>query len=143
MSLALGYEYKKTAVETSTPEKLLLMLYEGAISFLKEAISAVEEKNYPAVNEQLQRVQAIVGELMATLNPSYEVSHSLMALYDYFLRRLIEANIKKDKAIMEEVLGMLSELKEAWEEAARKARSERGKEGVAVPRPSTGLNIQW
>jgi len=143
MSLALGYEYKKTAVETSTPEKLLLMLYEGAISFLKEAIAAAEGKDYPAVNERLQRVQAIVGELMATLNPNYEVSRQLMTLYDYFLRRLIEANVKKDQAIMEEVLGMLSELKGVWEEAARKARSERGREGVAAPRPAGGLNIQW
>lgn len=117
-SLAVPYQYRKTSIETATPEKLLLMLYTGAINFLNQAAAALEVRDYEKVNDMLKRTQAVIEELMVTLNMDYEISHRLWALYDYFLRRLVEANVKKERAPIDEVLGMLTELQETWSKAA-------------------------
>ncbi|NLK52003.1 MAG: flagellar export chaperone FliS [Syntrophomonadaceae bacterium] len=112
-------QYRQTAVQTSSPEKLLLMLYDGAIKFLNLAISAIEENDTEKRHNNLVRVQAIMEELMGTLNMDYEISKHLDALYEYFNRRLLEANIKNDKEIIQEVLGMVGELRDTWFEASK------------------------
>ncbi|NPV91595.1 MAG: flagellar export chaperone FliS [Firmicutes bacterium] len=115
--MAVPQQYRKTSIETSSPEKLLLMLYGGAINFLNQALAGLEARDYERVNKMLTKSQAIIDELMASLNMEYEISQRLWPLYDYFLRRLVEANVKKEREPIEEVLGMMTDLQECWSQA--------------------------
>lgn len=121
MTAQVYNQYRKTTVETMTPTKLLLMLYDGALNSLRCAAKAVDEKDMNIAHSQLVKAQDIVAELMATLNMEYDISHQLLALYDYLYRRLVEANTTKDKAIIEEVYQFLSELRDTFAQAADEA----------------------
>jgi len=107
-------KYQQSSVQTASPGQLILMLYDGAIRFVKLGIAGIEERDISKANNSLIRAQRIINELMASLNTSVPLSATLMGIYDYMNRRLIEANIKKDKAPAEEVLGHLVELRDAW-----------------------------
>lgn len=111
--------YQQNSIKTASKEKLLLMLYEGLERFLKISIMALDEKNIEKANTYLKKSQAVITELMCSLNMEEggEIAKSLMLMYDYLSRRTVEANIKKDKAIAEEVLRFTRELKEAFEQA--------------------------
>ena len=126
MSLAFGNpydKYKQSAVETATPERLLLMLYEGAIKFLLKAQQALANKNYEEANRYNLRVQDILAELNAALDMSYgEIPRRLSLLYDFYQRQMILANLKKDPELMQPVLRFLQDYKALWEEAARLSR---------------------
>ncbi|WMT40659.1 flagellar export chaperone FliS [Paenibacillus sp. D2_2] len=112
-------KYKKTSVQTSTPSQLLLMLYDGAIRFVRGGIEGIQERDYDKTNTLLNKAQAIISELTVTLDHSFEVSKGLSALYEYMNHLLIEANIKKQEAPAEEVLGYLLDLRESWAQAAK------------------------
>jgi flagellar protein FliS len=107
-------KYQQSSVQTASPGQLVLMLYDGAIRFVKLGIAGIEERDINKANSSLIRAQRIVNELMASLNTSVPIAATLMGIYDYINRRLIEANIKKSKAPAEEVLEYLVELREAW-----------------------------
>lgn len=111
--------YQQNSVSTASKEKLLIMLYEGLVRFIRQGIAGIEEKDYDKSNTNIIKAQKIVLELMVTLNMESggEIAKSLSALYDYMYRRLIEANIKKDTAIANEVLEFAVELKDTFEEA--------------------------
>jgi len=111
--------YQQNSIKTASKEKLLLMLYEGLERFLKISIIAIDEKDIEKANTYLKKAQAIFTELMCSLNmqDGGEIAKSLMLMYDYLSRRTVEANIKKDKIIVEEVLRFTRELKEAFEQA--------------------------
>lgn len=109
--------YQQNEVFTASREKLLLMLYDGAIKFLRFAKISMEEKNIVNTNKYLCKAQDILSELMVTLNMDYDIAKNLYSLYEYMKYRLIQANIKKDEEMIDEVLGMLVELKETWEKA--------------------------
>ena len=111
-------KYLETSIQTATPAQLLIMLIDGAIRFCKQGIEAIREKDYAKANESLGRAQSIVNELNITLDRNVEISQSLALLYDYFNRRLIEANVSKKIEPAEEVLGYLIDLKETWVQAA-------------------------
>lgn len=115
-------QYKENSILTSSPEELVLLLYNGILRFIEEAKSAIELKNYGIANESIKRAQDIVTELMLTLDMNYEISKSLYNLYDFMLRRLIDANIKKDISILEEVKTLAIELKDTWSIAIGKVR---------------------
>lgn len=118
-----GYnQYKENSINTSTPEELTLMLYNGLVKFIMQAQAAIDEKAIEKANNSVMRAQAIVSEFQLTLNKKYEVSANLELLYDYMNRRLIEANLKKDKEILEEVLGMARELRDTWAQAMKLAK---------------------
>lgn len=110
-------KYREQAINTATPEELTLMLYDGCIKFINISKVAIEEKNNSLANTNIQKAQNIISELMVTLNMDIEVSKSLMALYDYYNRRLVEANIKKDIDILEEVKIFITDLRDTWKEA--------------------------
>lgn len=110
-------KYREQAINTATPEELTLMLYDGCIKFINISKVAIEEKNIELANSNIQKAQNIISELMVTLNMDVEVSKNLMALYDYYNRRLVEANIKKDSDILEEVKLFITELRDTWKEA--------------------------
>lgn len=115
--------YKQNSVETATPGKLILMLYDAAIRSLHQARAGVEEKDIEKANKNLLKVQDILTELMASLDfEQGEVAGSLYRLYEYMNHRLIQANLKKDTGMILEVENMLAELRKAWEVAVNAAR---------------------
>jgi len=128
-------QYRKTTVETLSPAKLLLMLYDGALNSLRNAQKAIEEKDISQAHIQLIKAQDIIAELMATLNMEVPISRQLYALYDYIQRRLIEANINKDIAIIDEAYQFISELRDAFAQAAYAAKRSQ------VQNPAKQLNI--
>ncbi|WP_044338355.1 flagellar export chaperone FliS [Rossellomorea aquimaris] len=108
--------YQNNSVNTASPGELTLMLYNGSLKFIHIAKKAMEDKNIELKNTNIQKTQAIVNELMVTLNMDLEVSKNLMSLYDYINRRLTEANIKNDASILEEVEGLITEFRDTWKE---------------------------
>ncbi|MDA8212488.1 MAG: flagellar export chaperone FliS [Clostridia bacterium] len=118
--------YKQTAVQTASPEKLLIMLYDGAIKFGNQAQEALEQKDLEASNTYIGKMQDIIGELMVTLNMDYDISKNLFGLYEYINSRLITANIRKDPEPLLEVMGYLKELRGAFAQAAVLAKAQEG-----------------
>ncbi|NQD65117.1 flagellar export chaperone FliS [Bacillus haikouensis] len=108
--------YQNNSVNTASPGELTLMLYNGSLKFIHIAKKAIEDKNIELKNTNIQKAQAIVSELMVTLNTDLEISRNLMSLYDYINRRLTEANVKNDAAILEEVEGMITEFRDTWKQ---------------------------
>ncbi|KAB7706504.1 flagellar export chaperone FliS [Bacillus aerolatus] len=114
--------YSNNAVTTASPGELTLMLYNGCLKFINQAKKAIADQDIEAKNTSIQKAQAIIQELMVTLNMDVAVSENLLSLYDYLNRRLIEANIKSDTAVLEEVEGFVTEFRDAWKEVIQKNR---------------------
>jgi len=124
--------YKNQQILTAPPEELTLMLYNGAIRFVNESIQALDHGDAAKSHTANLRAQDIVREFMYTLDMKYEISKNWMALYDYIEFCLIQGNIKKDKSQLEIAGQMLTELRDTWAEAMKKARQERGAHPAAV-----------
>lgn len=125
MALNSGYAtYNTNRVMTASPAELTLMLYEGAIKFCNIAIIGIEEKDIQKTHTNIVKVENIIGEFIATLNHKYEVAKDFENVYNYLMDRLIEANIKKDKEILEEVLGYLREMRDTWKEVMKRAKTQ-------------------
>lgn len=120
-------QYQKTTIETASSEKLLIMLYDGAIQFLNKAKIALGQKDYETSYNSLMSAQDILQEFINTIDrePNPEVADGLINLYEYFINRLIHANIKHEIAPIDEVLGFLKELKATWEKAIVIAQKEK------------------
>lgn len=116
--------YKQNSVNTASPGELTLMLYNGCLKFLNLARKAIEEKNIESKNTNLQKAQSIIQELMVTLNMDYEISKQIYPLYEYMNRRLIEANIKNDVEIIDEVIGLTTEFRDTWKEVIKRTRQQ-------------------
>ncbi|WP_096156610.1 flagellar export chaperone FliS [Bacillus sp. FJAT-45066] len=116
--------YQNNSVNTASPGELTLMLYNGCLKFLKLAKKGIEEKNIEMKNTNLIKAQKIVQELMVTLNMDVEMSKSLMSMYDYLNRRLMEANVKNDVAIIEEVEGYVVEFRDTWKQVIQTNRQQ-------------------
>lgn len=116
-------KYKQSAVQTSSPMQLVVMLYDGAIRFIKGAIQGAAENDYSKINVNLGKAQTIISELMSTLDFKYDISQNLYSLYEYTNFLLVEANIQKSSDKMNEALGYLVELRETWIEVNKLAPS--------------------
>ncbi len=118
-------KYQRTQVETASQGKLIVMLFDGAIKFCKIGIQGLEENDFELANTNIVKAQAIVNELMITLdvNAGGEIATNLYSLYEYMYRRLITANIKKDTKIIEEVLNMLIDMRGTWEQVIKLSRT--------------------
>ena len=117
--------YRANAVRAASPGHLVVMLYDGAIRFMANAIRAFDYED-PLdfnlnVHTNITKTQAIIRELhhALDLNDGNELGQNLASLYNYFDHRLQEANITKDRAMIEEVLERISELRDAWEESLK------------------------
>ena len=115
-----GYAaYATNKVTTATQADLVLMLYEGAIKFCNIAIVAVENKEIEKAHKNIMKVQNIILEFQSTLDYKYATAKDFNEIYIYLMRRLREANVKKDKEILEEVLGHLRTMRDMWKEVMR------------------------
>lgn len=120
MALPGAYaQYNNNKVLTASPAELTLMLYEGAIKFNNIAITAIEAKNVVKAHNNIMKVQRIVDYLRQTLDMQYKVSEDFERIYVYLSERLVEANLKKDKDILEEVNMHLRSVRDTWKEVMR------------------------
>lgn len=118
--------YKQQQLMNAPPEQLTLMLYNGCLRFIEDGIQAIENNNFEDANVNLQKAQRIISEFRLTLNMDYEIAHQLLPLYNYVYDRLVEGNIKSDAEPVKIAQEIITELRDAWVGAMRKARIERG-----------------
>lgn len=112
--------YANSKVLTATPAELTLMLYDGAIKFTNIAIVAIEKKDIQKAHTNIIKAERIIIEFQATLDNKYPISKDFNNVYTYLIRRLRDANIKKDKTILEEeVLPHLRTMRDTWKEVMR------------------------
>ena len=112
-----GYDvYQKQKILTATPAELTLMLYEGAIKFVNIAIMGIERKDVSKAHTNIMKAQRIIEEFRSTLNFKYPVAKDFDVVYEYLLKRLVEANMKKDIEILEECLVHLRGMRDTWKE---------------------------
>ena len=125
-------QYQTSQIQTASPEKILIMLYDGAIQFLNKAKKELENKNIQEVHNNIIGAQKIVAEFMNTLDMEIggATAVNLYNLYEYMHFRLVQANMKKDVAMIDEVLVHLKDLKSTWEEAIRIANREKSSVNV-------------
>lgn len=115
-------EYEHNKILTASPAEVTLMLYEGAIKFCNIAIIAIENGETEKAHVNIKKTQRIIEEFRNTLDHKYEVSKDFDKIYVYLLKRLLEANMKKDKAILEEVNMHLRSVRDTWKEVMRRCR---------------------
>ncbi|MDQ0214911.1 flagellar protein FliS [Oikeobacillus pervagus] len=133
MALNNPYQaYKNNTVTTASPGELTLMLYNGCLKFIHQAKKAIEDHNIESKNTNIQKAQNIVSELMVTLNMDVEVSKNMMSLYDYMNRRLIEANLKNDLAILHEVEELVIEFRDTWKQVIQLNRKQQYGQGGQI-----------
>ena len=120
MALPNAYaRYNNSKVLTASPAELTLMLYEGAIKFCNIAIIGIEQHNIQKAHTNIRKVERIIEEFRSTLDRKYAVAEDFDRIYVYLLQRLLEANVKKDKAILEEVNMHLRSMRDNWKEVMR------------------------
>ncbi|MCI8492915.1 MULTISPECIES: flagellar export chaperone FliS [Anaerotruncus] len=116
-------QYQRQSVMTMTQGEMLTKLYDEVIKQMSGAKICLTEKDLSGVNNALQKVQRILFYLKSTLDFKYEISGSLDALYDFFIERIVQANMKKDVAILDEIIPMIEELRDTFVQADRNMRS--------------------
>lgn len=131
-------QYKENSINTASPEELTLMLYNGLVKFIMKGIDAIQKNNLEEAHNSIVRAEDIVSEFMNTLDMQYTISTSLELIYDYMLRRLTEANAKKENTILEEVLTYAKQLRDTWEQAMKLAKQP-AKRPVYVEQTEAGV----
>ena len=114
--------YRNQQIMTASPEQLTLMLYDGAIRFLRASITAIDAKEMEKAHEMNMRTQEIIREFRQTLNMDIELSENWDKLYEFMEYRLMEGNVKKDKAMLQDVLDLLRDMRDTWAEAMKLAK---------------------
>ncbi|MGA1845907.1 flagellar export chaperone FliS [Deferribacter abyssi] len=110
--------YLKNEIEGATKGKLVLLLYDGAIKYMKMACKYIDEKNIPEAHSNIIKAENIIYELMSTLNMEAggEIAENLLRLYDFMVYQLVMANKDKDKSKIESVIKLMFVLREGWKQ---------------------------
>jgi len=108
--------YQNNTVNTSTPGELTLMLYNGCLKFIEQARRALENNNIEDKNTAVQKAQAIISELMLTLDKSVPISENMLILYEFANSRLVDGNIKNDPALFAEAADIITEFRDTWKQ---------------------------
>lgn len=112
-----GYAaYQNSKIMTASPAELTLMLYDGAIKFANIAVVAIEKNDIEKAHNNIMKVERIILEFKSSLDHKYPVAKDFEQVYNYLIRRLHEANMKKDTEIMEEILKHLRTMRDTWKE---------------------------
>ncbi len=114
--------YQEIAVQTSSPAKLVVMLYEGAVRFLRQSMTAIQNKDLEAKRQSIDRAVAVIQHLQGTLDmdKGKQVAAELDRLYSYITTRIVEGSGKLQVAPIEEAIKLLTVLLSGWEEVVRK-----------------------
>jgi flagellar secretion chaperone FliS len=117
--------YRDTAVQTSSPTKLVVMLYEGAIRFLRESVIAIESQDLNAKRHSIDRAVAIVQHLQDTLDMERggQVAQDLARLYDYIASRILDGSAQLETAPLEEAIKLLKVVLAGWEQVAEREQN--------------------
>lgn len=120
-------EYKKNQIETATPEKILILLYDGAIQYLNKAKIGLEQNDLPQFHSNLLGCEKIIIEFMNTLDMEAggTLAQNLYRLYQYLYSTLVKTGINKEVAGIDEVLKHLTGLRETWQKAIEIANAEK------------------
>ena len=119
-------KYREMEIKTSSPAKLILILYNEAIKCLNRAKEKIKVKNVEESNDLLIRAQKIIRELMCSLNLKVgEMATRWYSLYEYIYYRLIQANLQKDIQVIDEALDLLKPLRDAWIKAMEEVNENR------------------
>ncbi|HON42563.1 MAG TPA: flagellar export chaperone FliS [Bacillota bacterium] len=122
--------YMEMQVRTAPAENLVLMLYDGALRFARQAQVDLAEGRMQDAHNNLTRAQDILGELMGSLNmDAGDIAHNLFKLYEFIQYRLTVANVKKSTEPIDDVIQLLGDLRATWAEAIRDARGRSVKSG--------------
>jgi flagellar protein FliS len=118
----LSNTYREVAAQTSSPTKLVVMLYEGAIRFLGDASTAIKSKDIERKRQTIDRAVAIVQHLRDTLDMDRggQIAADLAKLYSYVIARIMESSAKLETAPIEEAIKLLNTLLAGWQEMANK-----------------------
>lgn len=108
--------YQNNTVNTSSPAELTLMLYNGCLKFIEQAKRAMADGNIEEKNTAIQKAQAIISELMVTMDTSVPVAENMMILYEFANSRLIDGNISNDAALFEEAAEIITEFRDTWKQ---------------------------
>lgn len=113
-------QYRSTQVTTANPAALVVMMYDGAVRFIRQGVAAIEKDDFEGANANIGRAQDIVAELINALNmDTGEIADSLYRMYEYMQNRLVEGNVRKDPTPLNEVIDLLQELRDTWDQIAR------------------------
>lgn len=115
-------QYANNRILTASPAELTLMLYEGAIKFCNIAIMAIDNKDIEKAHTNIMKAQRIIEEFQLTLDFKYEIANDFNNVYNYLMQRLREANLTKDKEILEEVNTHLRVMRDTWKEVMKLAK---------------------
>jgi flagellar protein FliS len=111
--------YRGIQVNTASPAELTLMLYDGAIKFCNVAELGIDNNDILKAHTNIMKAERIIEELRNTLDFKYEVANDFDRVYDYIYATLVEANIKKDKEILEQALSAIREMRDTWKEVMK------------------------
>ncbi len=118
--------YKNNSVNYASKEQLLLMLLDGAVKFTKMARQAILDKDIKKSHENLVKTQDIFTELMITLDQNAgEWAVNMYKIYDFIKERLFQANLKKDVKVLDEVMTLIEEVRNTWQEAYEVSKGKR------------------
>lgn len=115
--------YQNNSVSTASGPQLTMMLYNGCIKFINQAIKAINEKDYEAKNTNIQKAQDIIQELMLTLDQEVEISKQLLPLYEFIYYQLQQGNIKNDVSNLEEAQSFVTEFRDTWKDVMKQGSS--------------------
>lgn len=115
--------YQNNSVSTASGPQLTMMLYNGCIKFINQAIKAINEKDYEAKNTNIQKAQDIIQELMLTLDQEMEISKQLLPLYEFIYYQLQQGNIKNDVSNLEEAQSFVTEFRDTWKDVMKQGSS--------------------
>ena len=120
---AHGYEkYKEQHVLQASPQELVVMVYDCCLKNLKLAKLSIEAKELEKSNIELQKAQDCINELIMGLDFNFEISKSLMSIYDFAINFIIDINLNKTSEKIPEIVSIIQELRDAWAEASKLSR---------------------
>lgn len=124
MALNQGYaEYNRNKILTASPAELTLLLYEGAIKFCNIAIIGLEQNDMEKVHINIKKTEDIIIEFQSTLNRKYAVAEDFDNVYKYIYQLLVDANIHKDKELLERALNEIRGMRDTWKEVMKRTKT--------------------
>lgn len=112
-------KYVENNILTATPEKLILMMYNGCVKNIHLAKKSIEENDIANKNNFILKAEGLIFELQASLDFNYPISKEINALYEFIIANLIDANINKDISKLEVALKLVLEFRDTWEQAMK------------------------
>lgn len=117
----VAQQYNRNKILTASPAELTLLLYEGAIKFCNIAIVAIEKNDLEKAHDNIVKAEMIIDEFQSTLNHKYPVAEDFDKLYRYIYGLLVDANMRKDKALLEKATDEIRGMRDTWKEVMTRA----------------------